>query len=173
MKDNLFRILRYDLPLHLVLLLTNWLPDLIIILRLRGFLARHFFGKCGKNLRLGRNVTFYNPQNIILGDDIYIAYGNWFSAGENIILEDEVIVGPYNVFASSNHTKQECSYRYGNPSKKKIQISRGTWIGANCTITAGTIIGKGSLVAANSCVTKVFKDNVMIAGVPAKIIKEI
>ncbi|MCO5259133.1 MAG: hypothetical protein M9916_03230 [Crocinitomicaceae bacterium] len=55
---NLIRLLRYDWPLHFVLLLTNWLPDNVVFLRLRGYLAHFFFLSCGKNLRLGRNLTF-------------------------------------------------------------------------------------------------------------------
>ena len=165
--------LRYDLPLHLVLLLTNWLPDLIIFIRLRGYLASFFFKQCGKNLRLGRNITFYNPIKIVLGNDIYIAYGNWFSAGEKITVHDEVIIGPYNVFASSNHTKSNGSFRDGDAIEKPIVIGEGTWIGAHCTITAGCSIGAGCLVAANSSVVSTFKEDVMLAGVPAKIIKEI
>lgn len=171
--NGLKRILRYDLPLHFVLLLTNLLPDLIIFIRLRGFLTSFFLGSCGRNFRLGRNVTFYNPKNIFIGNNVYIAYGNWFSAGEIITLEEETIIGPYNVFASSNHTKIKNSFRFGKAENKPITIMKGTWIGANCTITAGTSIGKGCLIAANSSVIKSFGDNFMIAGVPAKIIKEI
>lgn len=171
--NSLKRILRYDLPLHFVLLFTNWLPDLIIFIRFRGFLASFFLGNCGKNLRLGRSITFYNPQNINIGNNVYIAYGNWFSAGDKIVLENEVVVGPYNVFASSDHTKENNSFRYGKVRGKPINIGKGTWIGANCTITAGTNLGKGCLVAANSCITKSFEDNKMIAGIPAKFIKDI
>jgi len=171
--NGLKRILRYDLPLHMVLFLTNWLPDLIIFLRFRGFLASFFIGKCGKNLRIGRNITFYNPKNISIGNNVYIAYGNWFSAGGKITLDDEVILGPYNVFASSNHTKENGSFRFGPAADKDISIGFGTWIGANCTITAGVKIGKGSLVSANSCVVKNISDNVMVAGTPAKFIKDV
>jgi maltose O-acetyltransferase len=166
------RIFRYDLPLHLVLLFTNWLPDLIIFIKFRGFLASFFLGECGKNFRLGRNVVFYNPKNIIIKNNVYIAYGNWFSAGELILIQSEVIIGPYSVFASSNHLKKNHSFRYGEVENKKIKISFGTWIGANSTITAGVSLGKSCLVGANSCVTKSFiEENVLIAGVPAKIIK--
>jgi len=171
--NSLKRVLRYDLPLHFVLLLTNWLPDLIIFIRLRGYLASFFLGSCGKDFRLGRNITFYNPKNISIGNNVYIAYGNWFSAGEKIILEDEVVIGPYNVFASSNHTKDNGSFRYGKSQRNPIKVGFGTWIGAQCTITAGVEIGSGALVSANSTVLKNVDNNTLVGGSPAKKIKDV
>lgn len=171
--NNLARLLRYDWPLHFVLLFTNWLPDNVIILRFRGWLAHFFFIKCGSDLRLGRGIVFYNPSKISLGSNVYIAYGNWFSANAAITLEDQVVVGPKNVFASGNHTKVNGSFRYGKSECKPIRICRGTWIGANCTITAGVVVGSGSVVGANTVVTKIVPENVLFAGNPGLVIKKL
>jgi len=173
MLDNIKRLLRYDLPLHIVLLLTNWLPDMVNVLRLRGYLASFFLGQCGKDLRLGRNITFYNPKNMIIGKNVYIAYGSWFSASETILIEDEVIIGPYLICSSANHTKQVDSYRYGPPVKEKITIQTGSWIGGHCIILAGVKIGSSTLIGAGSVVTKSIEANSLSAGNPAKIIKKI
>ena len=86
-------LLRYEWPLHVVLLLTNWLPDNVIFLRLRGLLASFFLGECGDDLRLGRNVTFYNPSKIRIGSHVYLAYGCLCLAGDQpISIGDEVII---------------------------------------------------------------------------------
>jgi maltose O-acetyltransferase len=130
-------------------------------------------GRCGKDLRLGRGVVFYNPSEIIIGNNVYVAYGNWFSANASIVLSDEVVIGPKNVFASGNHTKLKGSFRYGKPDSSPIKVGKGSWIGANCTITAGVKIGAGSVIGANTVVTKNVPDNVLFAGNPGKIIKEI
>lgn len=171
--NKLHRLLRYDWPLHFVLLFTNWLPDNVPFLKLRGWLAHFFLPRCGTNLRLGRGVVLYNPSIIAIGSNVYVAYGNWFSANETITLEDEVVIGPKNVFASANHTKRDGSFQYGMPKSHPIKVGRGTWIGANCTITAGVEIGKGSLIGANTVVTKNVPDNVLFAGNPGRVIKEI
>lgn len=147
---NVLRLIRYDWPMHFILLVTNWLPDNVIFLRLRGALCRPFFGSCGKNLRIGRNITFYNCSNIFLGSNIYIAEGNWFSASDKITIGSEVLFGPKCVITSSNHSLMGNSYRYGKPTSKPISIDFGCWVAANCTITAGTHIGEGSLIAANT-----------------------
>ncbi len=99
--------------------------------------------------------------------------GNWFSAGELIIIEDEVIFGPNSIITSANHTKKDNSYRYGEPELKKIKIGKGTWVAGNCTITAGSLIGNGCLIAANSVVKNEIPENYMYGGVPGKIIKKI
>lgn len=171
MIKKLKRLLRYDWPLHFSLLLANWLPDNVIFLRFRGWLASHFLGSCGKNLRLGRNITFYNPSGLTLGSNVYVAYGCWFMAGERITIEDDVIFGPYCVVVSSNHARLERSFRYGKPALEPIHISSGTWIAAHVTITAGARVGRGTLIAANSVIRGEIPDNVLAAGQPAKVIK--
>ena len=51
-------------------------------------------------------------------------------------------------------------------------IKKGASIGSSATILCGVIIGKNSIVGAGSVVTKDVPDNAIIAGVPARIIKE-
>ncbi len=167
----MWRLLRYDLPLHFVLRLTNWLPDNVKFIRLRGRLARPFFKSCGKRLGLGRNITFYNPSNIEIGDDVYIAYGCWFNGSGGIKIDSEVLFGPYGVIVTSNHTLSDKSYRFGVPVKAPISIGKGAWIAAHVTILAGTKIGEGALIAANSVVSKEVDDLTIMGGVPAKKIK--
>lgn len=167
------RLLRHDLPLHFVLLLTNWLPDITFCLRLRGALAALFLGSCGKNLRLGRDITFYNPSQIHVGSDVYIAKGCWFMAGETIMVGDEVLFGPYCVIVSSNHTRLNGSYRFGPANQQPVRIGRGAWIAAHAIIGAGAEVGPGSLVSAQAVVVDQFPADVMLGGQPARVIKTI
>lgn len=173
MKSKLYRLLRFDWPLHFVLLFTNWLPDNVVFLRLRGWLTSPFFGKCGKDLRLGRGIVFYNASRIQIGSHVYIAKGCWFSAGDPIKISDEVMFGPNVVVASSNHTMENGSFRYGKATGAAIVIGKGSWIGANCTITSGTIICEGVLVGANSVAKGQFAARSFYAGNPAKFIKQV
>lgn len=59
-------------------------------------------------------------------------------------------------------------YEYDN-----ITIGKNCWMGAKVTILPGVILGDNVTVAANSVVTKSFPGNVVIGGIPAKIIKNI
>jgi len=168
----MWRIIRYDYPLHFILALTNWLPDNVFFIRLRGKMARPFFKKCGKNLGIGRNVTFYNPSKIEIGKSVYIAYGCWFLGAGRLVIDDEVMFGPYVVTTPSNHTKLKQSYRYGVPKKGEIYIGKGSWVGAHSTIVLGARMGVGSLLAANSVLNSNVEDGAIYGGVPARFIKK-
>lgn len=170
--NKLYRLVRYDWPLHFVLLLTNWLPDNVVFIRLRGGLASPFFKKCGEKLGIGRHVVFYDPSKIEIGNWVYVAYGCWFSSSNGIIIEDEVLFGPYNVVASANHTKQNRSFRFGHPSGDTILFKKGCWIGAHCTIMPGSVIGEGSVIGANSIVIGNILPNCLYAGNPCELKKE-
>lgn len=165
---RLIYYLRYDWPLHFVMLLTSWLPDNVIFFRLRGMLARPFFGSCGFNLRLGRNITFYNASSIKIGANVYIALGCVFLGVGEINIGDEAIFGPYVVVSAGNHTKYQGSYRYGVVTKSPIEIGSGTWVGAHVTVLGGAMIGKGCVIGSNAAVPRgSIPDNSFAAGVPA------
>jgi acetyltransferase-like isoleucine patch superfamily enzyme len=171
-QSNIFKHLRYHIPLHFVLWLTNFLPDNVIFIRLRGWLSTPFFAKCGKNLGLGRNISFYTSSEIVIGDNVYIAYGCWLAGP--LIIEDEVMFGPYCITAPGNHTKLKGSYRYGNNTIGKALIKKGSWLGAHSMLAGDNpVLGKGSVLAANSVLICNGEDHSLYAGSPAKKIKNV
>ena len=56
--------------------------------------------------------------------------------------------------------------------KRPIVIGDGCFIGANSIILKGTTLGKNCVIGAGSVVCGTFPDNVIIAGNPAKIVKQ-
>jgi len=169
---NLLRLLRYDWPLHFVLTLTNWFPDNISLLRFRGMLAAPFLKRAGRNIKIGRDVTFYNASNVSIGNDVYIAKGCWFSAGEEIIIGNKILFGPYVVVVTGNHSIKNGSYYEGPPiGRKKVYIGDGSWIGAHATVLAGVEMGATTLLAANSVLAQSTEPFAIMGGVPAKLIK--
>lgn len=169
MWKKVYRLLRYDWPLHFVLLFTNWLPDNVIFINLRGRLARPFFKKCGKNLGIGRNVCFYNPSKMEIGTNVYIAYGCWFSG--DITIENDILFGPYCVLAPTNHQFDQGTYRHTSNTKGKITIKSGSWMGAHALVVGNSSLGKGSLLAANALLNCQSEDYAIYGGVPAKLLK--
>lgn len=55
-------------------------------------------------------------------------------------------------------------------SHKGIKIGNNCWIGAGVVFLDGAELGDGCVVGANAVVTKKFPDNVVIAGIPARIL---
>lgn len=81
------------------------------------------------------------------------------------------LIGHSVVMATLNHDF--------NPAKRQnlhhapIKLGNGVWVGAHATITAGVTIGDNAIVAAGAVVTKDVPANVVVGGVPARIIKHI
>ncbi|MHC1731083.1 MAG: hypothetical protein AB9888_03460 [Bacteroidales bacterium] len=166
---KLLRLFRYDWPMHFVLLFTNWLPDNVVFIRLRGKMIKPFFKKCGQNLGVARNVTFYNPSKIEIGDYVYVGYGCWL--GGEITIENEAMLGPYCVLAPTNHQLKNGSYRFGENTKGKILIKNGSWMGAHSIIIGNSTLGSGSVLAANSLLNCHSEDHSIYGGSPANKLK--
>lgn len=175
MLGKLLHRLRHEWLLHFFFLATNWLPDNVVFIRLRGRLVGWCLGSCGKRLGLGRHVTLYRADKIHIGNDVYIAYGGWLNGAGGITIEDEVLIGPYSVLASSNHQfdSNRGSFRFAPGVHTPISIGRGTWLASHVTVTAGVEVKGPTLVAANSVVTKSTTGGTVVGGVPAKELKEI
>ena len=116
-------------------------------------------------------LPFYTDfgKHIKFGKNIFINIGVMFTDLGGITIEDKVLIGPGAKLLSVNHSI--------DPEKRRgiiaspILIKENAWIGANATILPGVTVGKNSIVAAGAVVTEDAPDNVIVGGVPAKIIK--
>jgi len=150
---------------------TGWLPDLRPVLRMRGFLLRPAFKRCGKNLQVARGVTINFSNRLEIGQDVFLAMGCWLNAAGRIVLDDEVQLGPYAVLVTGDHTQLGGSYRFGRSMLAPIRICRGSWVAAHATVTNGVTIGPGSILAANSVATQDIPPRALAGGVPARAIQ--
>jgi acetyltransferase-like isoleucine patch superfamily enzyme len=162
---------RYTLPFWLVGLLTNWLPEHEWVCALRGWLARPFIGKCGKGLLLGSQVVILCSEKLVVGNLVYIARGTWLNCFGGMTIDDEVVIGPYVVISTDQYQIKDQSFRMGKSVVSPVSIGRGSWLGAHVSVKAGVAIGPGNLVAGNASVVKDTPANVMVGGVPARIIR--
>lgn len=110
-------------------------------------------------------------QNIRVGRDVFINQGCTFMDRGGITIEDKVLFGPKVNLVTINHPVSP-KERRGTYSKP-IHIKKGAWVGINATVMPGVTIGENSIVSAGAVVTKDVADNVIVAGVPAKVIKQI
>lgn len=163
---------RFGLPVWLLCLLTSWLPDTGPTIRLRGFLVAFFLPGRPRCFLLGRDVTLLSINRLTVGHSVYIAKGSWLNAIGGICLEDEVILAPYVVMSSNNHGFKDGSVAKGGAHPAPIKIGFGSWLAGHSVVAAGVTVGRGNIVAANSVVTKDTPDNVLVAGVPAVVVKD-
>lgn len=165
------RIISY-LWFYMVMRITGLLPDLQGVMRLRGWLLRPSFRSCGRNFQVCSGAMVVYSSNVSVGDDVYIAYGCWIQGIGDVVLEDQVMLGPYTVLASSNHSCLNGSYRFAPGRHAPIRLGRGSWTGSHVVITAGVSVGKGARCAAGAIVTRDVPDGGLVGGVPAKPLSE-
>lgn len=112
-------------------------------------------------------------NNCSFGDRIHITSINSISIGESLLTGRDVMITDNS---HGNIKKEELSL---SPlmrnlySKGRINIGNNVWMGDKVTILPGVTLGNGCIVGANSVVTKSFPDNSIIAGNPAKLIKQL
>lgn len=116
-----------------------------------------FYTDCGKNITIGKNV--------------FINTGCRFQDQGGITIDDDVLIGHNVVLATLNHDFAPDKRSTMHPAP--IVIKRNVWIGANATILSGVTIGENAVIAAGAVVTKDVPENMIVAGVPAKIIRTI
>ena len=164
---------------HKLLLLYAWFvrtlmyffPDIPFIMRIRGYLYNLGMPTPAKNLQVSATAIIKNLENCFFNDDVYLAPFVVVNAIDKITLEKQVMIGFSSVLVSGNHSAVNGSFRFGDSIKSPIVVGLGEWVGANCTLTAGSLLPTGSLLAANSVISKIqVREFAIYGGVPAKCI---
>lgn len=122
----------------------------------------------------GRFIEMYGLGRIKIEKNSYIGSFSTLQADHGCILrigEGCMISHNVRIYTSTASPDQDLSQRphvtkYGN-----VEIGNYVWIGANTFINPGVRIGDNSVVGANSVVTKDIKENTIVGGVPAKLIR--
>ncbi len=125
------------------------------------------------DLSFGLFPPFYTEfgLNITVGKNVFINAGCQFQDHGGIVLEDGVLIGHNTVIATLNHDQD--FRRRSSLIPKPVRICRDVWIGAGCVICPGVTVGEHSIVAAGAVVTKDVPPDVVVAGVPARVIKRL
>lgn len=141
----------------------------------------------------GRSHIFSHPFSNMIGLNqrcIIVARGGNIDIGSHVCMSgctlysvDSITIGKYTDIGAgckiidTDFHPLAYSDRCPRENKNRIKhspiiIGEGCFLGANTVILKGTILGKNVVVGAGSVVSGIFPDNVIIAGNPAKIIKE-
>ena len=123
----------------------------------------------GDNVDIRTPITGVNLSKVKIGNNVVVMNGSLMMASGGITIEDNTMLAANVQLISNNHDLDERTIITCLP----IHIKKNCWIGAGTTILRGVTIGENSVVGAGAVVTKDVPDNVIVAGNPAKIIKNI
>lgn len=136
----------------------------------------------GNNVYIGQNTTIICTGHIShvgigikIGNKVSLGTHGYYGGAGGVEIGDSTIFGNYVSIHPANHNYSDLSKPISEQGStyKGIKIGAGCWIGSKATILDGTVIGNHCVIAAGAVVTGDFPDNVVIGGVPAKIIKHI
>ncbi len=132
----------------------------------------------GRNVSIARGaalvcsgVAARPGEGIVVGDRTGIGDHCYFWGQGGIEIGSDVLFGPSVRIFSENHRfdRGDLLIREQGEERAKVTIEDDCWIGGGATILAGVRIGRGSVVAAGSVVTKNVPQGSVVAGVPARV----
>ena len=125
----------------------------------------------GEGVRI--ETPFYTDfgKNITVGNHVFINAGCKFQDQGGIFIGDGTFIGHNTVLATLDHDIDPDKRHLLYPAP--IHIGNKVWIGAGVIITKGVTNGDNSVIAAGAVVTHDIPANVIAAGVPAKVLREI
>ena len=194
MKNKFLRFWNFK-PLGLFIFLVILTKTILLTLyeKISSFFWTFNFGKCGKNIFVQRGAIIRYPSNITIGNNVSIGrdvniftefndskliIGNNSQINKKVELDysgsltigEEVVISEDSVIMSHSHGL--------NPKSKAVKIEKiiesNVWVGQSSIILPQVNkLGKNSVIAAGSVVTKDVPENVIVGGNPAKIIRNI
>lgn len=165
--------------------------------------ARSKFSAWGPRSQLGRGARLVGPELIQVGAGVFFGEQAWLNAkdergdgkptlrignsthigrfvqinawrsvdiGTNVLIADRVFI------SDADHNFSDVDVPIilqGDSFRGAVTLCDGCWIGIGAVILPGVTVGRNSIVAANSVVTRSVPDRTVVAGIPAKVIKHI
>ncbi len=130
-------------------------------------------GNAGNNSVIEPNFFCDYGYNIEFDGFVYINHNSVFLDCAKIKIGADTFIGPNCGFYTAIHPIDFKTRVKGLECAKPITIGKGVWIGGNVTVLPGVEIGDYSVIGAGSVVTKNIPANVVAAGNPCRILRQI
>ncbi|PZO38699.1 MAG: acyltransferase [Pseudanabaena frigida] len=123
----------------------------------------------GEGCYVGEGTRIWSSESIAIGSRVYISHNVNIHDTNSHSTDAYLRSQHFSSIMSTGHLKENIFDIKASP----VVIEDDVWIGFNSTVLKGVKIGRGSIIAACSVVTKDIPPNVVVAGNPSKIIKTI
>lgn len=166
--------------LHPRLMVANFLLAFIpndVGVRLRAIVYRRLVG-----FRVGKGTVFTGTIRVTAMDKPYsrLVIGRnclirpcHFNLNETVTIGDNVCISSDVFISTDSHKLGPPERRIGSIVSKPVHIEDGVWITRRCIVHHGVTVGRGSVVANNSVVTRDVPPNTLVGGTPAKVIRQL
>lgn len=126
------------------------------------------------NTRLKHDIIIQGSGEFTLGENSYVSSYSVIGVNERITIGANVMIANSVSIRDTDHNFSGNQTNMINQGivTRPIVIEDNVWIGHGVVITKGVTIKTGSVIAANAVVTKDVPANVIVGGVPARILKE-
>ena len=139
----------------------------------REALLAKLIGALGKHVHFEPTFRCEFGRNIKIGNNFYANFDCVLLDGGSIEIGDDVLFGPRVGIYTSNHAFDADERAAGACYAKSVKIGNRVWAGAGVNINQGVTIGDGAIIGSGSVITKDVPANVIAAGVPCKVIRQI
>ena len=136
-------------------------------------LIKEILGGTGKEILVEPPIHFDYGRNTTVGERFFANYNLTVLDVCPVTIGDNVMLAPNVSLYGAGHPihpdARNSGYEYGAP----ITIGNNVWIGGRSCVLPGVTIGNNVVIGAGSVVTKDIPDNVIAAGNPCRVIREI
>ena len=136
-------------------------------------LLKNILGKTGENVHINAPFHCDYGYNIEVGDNFFANYNLIILDVAKVRIGDNAQIAPNVSIYTAGHPIHPDSRNSGYEYGIDVTIGDNVWIGGNAVIMPGVTIGDNVVIGAGSVVTKDLPDNVIAAGNPCRIIREI
>ena len=114
-----------------------------------------------------------DAARVKLGDEVFIGYGAELDISDSLSLGNHVLIAP-GCFITDHHHRRGAHERIAAQGCESapVTIEDDVWLGANAVVLPGVRIGRGAIVGAGAVVTDDVPAMTIVAGVPARKIRE-
>lgn len=136
-------------------------------------LLRNLLNRIGDKVHFEPHFRCEFGFNICIGNNFFANFDCIMLDGNLITIGNNVLLGPRVGLYTANHALDPQERIMGGCYARPIIIEDNVWIGAGVHIMGGVTIGQNSVIGAGSVITKDIPGNVIAAGTPCKVIREI
>lgn len=142
------------------------------LLEERRAVLKELLGTCPSGTYIESTFRCDYGYNIHLGENFYANYDLIILDVCRVTIGKNCMIGPRVSIYTAGHPIDAETRISGLEFGSPVTIGDNVWIGGNAVINPGVNIGDNVVIASGAVVTKDVPDNVVVAGIPAKVIRE-